>query len=164
MRIIISFLLLTFLSACGSYSFTGASISPDVKSVSIKNFPNQASLVQPRLSQLFTEQLKDKFVSQTNLSVQNGNADLNFEGSIKDYTTAPVSIQSGDVAALTRLSITVNVKFTNIKDPKQDFESSFTRYADYSSSKTLIEVEDALIKEINAQLVDDIFNKAVVNW
>jgi len=164
MRSLLNLILLIFLSSCGSYSFTGASISPDVKSVSIKNFPNQASLVQPRLSQLFTEQLKEKFVSQTSLIVQNSNGDLNFEGAITDYKTAPVSIQSGDVAALTRLSITVNVKFTNIKDPKQDFETSFTRYADYSSTKTLIEVEDALMREINSQLVDDIFNKAVVNW
>jgi hypothetical protein len=164
MKVLLKFCLLLIISGCGAYSFTGASISPDIKSVSIKNFPNQASLVQPRLSQLFTEQLKDKFVSQTSLSVQNSNADLNFEGVITDYKTAPVSIQSGDVAALTRLSITVNVKFTNVKDPKQDFETSFTRYADYSSSKTLIEVEDALIREINTQLVDDIFNKAVVNW
>ena len=164
MKTLINFFILVLLGGCGSYSFTGASISPDVKSVSIKNFPNRASLVQPRLSQLFTEQLKDKFVSQTNLSVQNSNADLNFEGAITDYTTAPVSIQSGDVAALTRLSITVNVKFTNVKDPKQDFETSFTRFADYSSSKTLIEVEETLMREINIQLVDDIFNKAVVNW
>jgi hypothetical protein len=56
------------------------------------------------------------------------------------------------------------VKFTNLKDEKQNFESSFSRYADFSSSQNLTSVEDELIRQINDQLVDDIFNKAVINW
>ena len=158
------FCCLLFTSCKINYSFTGASISPDVKTVSVQYFPNNASLVQPILSQTFTEKLKNKFVSQTNLSVIKKDADLNFEGSITDYRTQPIAIQGNETAALNRLTISISVKFNNKNNEKQNFESSFSRYADYPSSKNLSEVESSLIDQITLQLVDDIFNKAVVNW
>ena len=91
-------------------------------------------------------------------------ADLTLEGGIPGYTISPLSIQANETAAQNRLSITVNVKFTNLKDEKHNFESSFTRFADFESSQNISTVEDQLIKEINEQIIDDIFNKAVINW
>ncbi len=155
---------LLLLNGCGVYSFTGASISPDIKSISIQQFPNLAMLVQPTLSQSFTMALRDKFASQTNLNILLNNGDLNIEGEITGYTNQPVAIQGNQQAALNRLTITVKVRFTNKKNNKQDFESTFTRYRDYSSQSNLSAVENDLIKEINTDLVEDIFNKAVVNW
>lgn len=121
--------------------------------------------MQPTLSAVFTQKLKDKFLSSTSLSPSTSNADFTLEGYISDYNVVPTAIQSGtDQAALNRLTITVTVKFTNAKDPKQNFETPFSRFADFSSSKTLTEVETNLISDISNQLVDDIFNKAVINW
>ncbi len=151
-------------SSCGVYSFTGASITPGAKTVSIQYFPNRASVAQPSLSQIFTDKLRDRFVSQTSLTPLNDNGDLRFEGYISDYTVQPTAIQSSDVAALNRLSITVHVKFSNTKDEKQNFESNFTRFADFDAKKDLVTVEQSLMNDISSQLVDDIFNKAVVNW
>jgi outer membrane lipopolysaccharide assembly protein LptE/RlpB len=153
-----------FLNGCGVYSFTGASISPEVKSFSVQYFTNRASLVQPTLSQAFTEKLKERFISLANLRQVDADGDIQFEGYISDYRTSPVAIQGTETAALNRLTISVNVKFTNTKDAKQNFESTFTRYADYDSKKSLTEVELSLIDEINRQLIDDIFNKSVSNW
>src|SRR5688572_12565468 len=161
---IISLIISVFASACGVYSFTGASISPEIKTVSIDYFQNRAATVQPSLSQVFTEKMKDKFVSQTNLTLTNKGGDLHFEGSITDYFTQPTAIQGNDQAALNRLTINVKVKFINTKDEKQSFESAFSRFADYDSRKNLASVETELINEICNQLVDDIFNKAVINW
>lgn len=155
---------LLLINGCGVYSFTGASISPDIKTISIQQFPNLAMLVQPTLSQSFTMTLRDKFASQTNLNVLQNNGDLNIEGEITGYTNQPVAIQGNQQAALNRLTITVKVRFTNKKNNKQDFESTFTQYRDYSSQSNLSAVENDLIKEINTDLVEDIFNKAVVNW
>jgi outer membrane lipopolysaccharide assembly protein LptE/RlpB len=155
---------IVFLNGCGFYSFTGASISPDIKSISIQQFPNLAPLVQPTLSQVFTLALRDKFVSQSNLSLVQTNGDLNIEGEITGYSNQPIAIQGNQQAALNRLTITVKVRFFNKKDNKQDFESTFTRYRDYSSQSNLSEVESGLIEEINKDLVEDIFNKSVVNW
>ena len=147
-----------------SYSFTGASISPNVHTVSILNFPNNASLVVPTLSRTITEALKDYFTSQTNLVLIERNGDLLLDGSIIQYSVVPVAIQGNETAAMNRLTIVLNVKFTNKKDPKQNWESSFSRYQDYSSSYNLSSVQDGLITGITNLLVQDIFNKAVVNW
>lgn len=153
-----------FLKGCGVYSFTGASISPEVNSVQVNYFPNESDLVNPTLAQEFTNALKEKFSSQTSLDVLNNNGDLVFEGAIRKYTTEPVAIQGDQTAALNRLSITVFVKFTNKIEPEQSFETSFTQYREYSSNESLSAVEDGLVEEINTDLVEDIFNKSVVNW
>lgn len=153
------------LWACtASYSFTGASISPEVKTVSIDFFPNQASLAPPSVGQDFTEALKDIFLSQTNLTLVTSGGDLTFEGYISNYTANPVSIQGDETAALTRVTMTVKVIFTDNNDEKNSFESSFSSYEDFETSKSLSTVEEELIKSINEQLVQDIFNKSVTNW
>lgn len=159
------FTLLIIINGCKvNYSMSGASISPDVKTISIRYFTKTSSLGPSSLSQVFTEQLKDKFLTQTNLSITNENADLTLEGTISSYVITPQAIQANETAASNRLSITVNVKFTNLKDEKQNFETAFTRFSEYSSSENISSVEDKLILDINDQLVDDIFNKSVINW
>lgn len=163
--------LVTLLSAilmsagsCGIYSFTGASVPPEAKTISIQQFPNNAPLVQPMLSQRLTDALRDKFSSQTSLSIVPVKGDLAFEGSITDYRTQPVAITGDETAALNRLTISVKVSFTNRFDEKQNFETTFSRYEDYESSRALSEVEDQLMGEIIEALVQDIFNRSVVNW
>ncbi len=152
------------MPSCGVYSFTGASISPEVKTISVHHFPNNAPLVNSTLSQEFTQALKDKFTSQTSLTIVDKSGDLNLEGEIIGYSTKPIAIQGDETAALNRLTITVKVRFTNAFDETQNFESNFTQYRDYSSSANLSSVEDGLVLAINKDLVEDIFNKAVVNW
>ena len=157
--------LVLLLEGCRvSYSFTGASISPQVKTISIPTFPNNAQPVVATLSRNFTEALQNYFTSQTNLILVEQNGDLNLEGSITGYSVLPVAIQGNETAALNRITITVKVDFTNRVDEKQNFESNFSRYVDYPSSESLVSVQDQLIDQINEQLVQDIFNKAVVNW
>ncbi|MEC8852875.1 MAG: LptE family protein [Bacteroidota bacterium] len=155
---------LIFLSACGFYSFTGASISPDVKTVSVQYFPNHAASIEPTLSQVFTERLKDYFLEQTNLSLETELGDLNLSGEIVKYEVKPIAIQANERAAQNRLTIAVKVKFENTKDDSKNFEQNFFRYADYDSGQSLAEVEDVLIEQITNELAEDIFNKTVVNW
>ena len=158
-------LLLVSFAACKvNYSFTGAAIAEDVKTVSVKTFQNFAPLANVNYSQTFSEALKDIFISQTNLNLATTEGDLQFEGSITNYQISSVAIQGNETAAKNRLTITVNVKFTNTKDKKQNFESDFTRFADYDSSVNISSIEDELIKEINNQLTQDIFNKSVGSW
>ncbi len=161
--ILLFFAILT--ESCNiSFSFTGASISPDVKTISVQYFPNYAPIVQPILSQELTEALKDKFISQTNLQLVNGIGDLNFEGEITRYNITPIAIQANETSAQNRLTITIRVKFTNAKDSKQNFDTSFSRYNDYPSSESLDAIEEDLIKDIIEQINEDIFNKSVANW
>ncbi len=160
----IAALLWVGVSCSISYSFTGASIPVEAKTISIGYFSNQSLLVMPTLSQTFTDALKDRFVQQTPLDLIPQNGDIAIEGVISDYSSRPTAIQGNDVAALNRLTITVKVKCVNKYDDKQSFERSFSRFADYSSSQNLTSVQDALIEEIVNALTEDIFNNAVVNW
>jgi hypothetical protein len=147
-----------------SYSFSGASISPEVKTISIQYFQNRASLVQPGLSQNLTDALIDKCKAQTNLGFINGIGDVNFEGEISDYNTRPLTVAADAQAATNRFTITVRVKFTNAIDPELNFEQSFSRYEDYDSNLDLSQVEADLTEKIIELLIEDIFNKAFVNW
>jgi hypothetical protein len=116
------------------------------------------------LSQLFTSALKDKVQGQTPLTIVSRQGDYEIDGEIIGYTVSPVAIQGNETAAMNRLTITVRVRFTNKFDEKQDFEQSFSRYADYYSSQNLSSVESGLVADISDALTDDIFNKAFVNW
>ena len=160
----ILFGVVLLMGGCGVYSFTGASVPPEAKTVSIMLFPNKAPLVQPSLSQTFTNALRDKFTAQTSLSNVPRGGDLHFEGEITGYATEPVAITGEQTAALIRLKITVNVRYTSKYSEKDNFETSFSRYRDYSSTLNLSAVEGDLIIQITEELVEDIFNKAVVNW
>jgi len=163
--IILIVLSIVLLNGCKmSYSFTGASISPLVKTISIQYFQNRASLVQPGLSQYVTDALIDKCKSQTNLKFTNGIGDVNFEGEISDYNTRPLTVAADAMAAMNRFTITVKVKFTNAVDPDLSFEQTFARYEDYESNIDLSQIEKELSDKIIDLIIEDIFNKAFVNW
>lgn len=152
------------LTGCGVYSFTGASIPAEAKTVSVAYFPNNANLVQPMLSSVLTNTLRDYFMNQTSLTEVENNGDLAIEGEITDYVTAPTAITGDQTAALNRLTVTVNVRFFNKYDESKNFEQKFSQYEDYSSTLDLNSVQDELMETIVEKLCEDIFNKAVVNW
>jgi len=163
-KIILLVLFAFSLWGCGVYSFTGASIPPQATTFSVDYFPNNAPLVQPTLSQVFTDALKDKFSRQTNLKLTNGVGDLHFEGSITGYNVQPQAIGADDRAAQNRLTITIRVTFVNEYQPENDFEQNFSRFYDYDSQQSLAAIEPTAIDVIVEALVEDIFNRAVVNW
>ena len=157
--------LLLISQGCGLYSFTGASIPDEMKTVSIQFFENGAPLVVPYLSQQFTEALKERIRNQTKLSLIRTDANANFEGRITDYSIRPTAIQGNDRAGLLRLTISVNVKYTNTLKEDLGFEQTFTRSKEFSiQTRSQQAQEPELISDINAQLTEDIFNRAFANW
>lgn len=161
------FLLIVLVSSCtigkSGYTFTGADIGA-AETISIQKFPNYAPLAGPTLSQNFTEALRDKFISQTNLNLVGKNGDLRIEGTITGYDVRPMAIQGNETAALNRLTITISVKYTNTLEEKKSFETSFSRFAEFQSTVSLSTVQEQLETEVTEQLVQDIFNKSVINW
>ena len=159
------FLVASLLVGCsGGYSFTGASIPPGAKTISVKTFPNYAPTVNPQLSQKLSDDLRNMFASQTSLNVANSDGDLQIEGEIVGYATRASSLSSKDEVAMNRLTITIKVRFTNTLNEEANFEQSFSRYKDYNASRDFSSVENALVEEIVNELCEDVFNKAVVNW
>lgn len=160
-------MLLPFLLAfaCRPHvSLSGATIPPEAKTVSVGFFTNNTSLGAPSLSQRFSERLRDMVSQQTNLALTKQNGDLQFEGYISDYNVVPVAVQSNDQASQNRLTISVNVKYSNKFDAAKNFEQVFTRFKDFPTSKNISTEEPELVQEIYRQITEDVFNRAFNNW
>lgn len=162
---LVGFLGLILTSCTISYKFNGASIDyTKVKTITIKDFPNQAPLVYPPLSQVFTEALKDIYIRQTRLQLVRSNGDLELEGEITGYELTPLAVKEDAYASQTKLTITVRVRYYNRVTPEDDFEQSFSAYREFDSNQMLQNVQDALSKEIVDELIDQIYNATVANW
>lgn len=170
----ISVYLTIFLTGCGVYSFTGANISPDIKTISIQTFYDEVGTGPPNLSQLFTEKIRDYYQQNTSLSIVTNEGDLQLEGSIVGYRLTPMAprasgsqnFENTDIAALQRLTITVKVTYLNTQDDSYDFEGqNFSFYQDYDPEKEdFNSIEATLVEEIYDAIVLDIFNASVANW
>jgi hypothetical protein len=148
-----------------NYSTTGASIPAEAKTYSVQYVQNRARIVEPGLNQQFTDDLKDYIRGNSNLIMINGTGDVDFEVVIETYDpNRPVTIVAGDEAAKNRFTISVKAKFTCNVNPELDFESSFSRYLDYSSTSNFESVKADLTAEILKLLIDDIYKRAFVNW
>lgn len=153
------------MSGCKvKYSFTGASIAPEVKTFSVQQFQNNAEMVAPLLATLLTEGLTDRFIQQTRLMPVKEDGDFAFEGNITNYTSTSIAVAADEYATMNRLTITINVIFTNKIDPKSSFTRSFSRFEDYDSGIPLQTAEQSLLPNIVKQLVTDLFNASASNW
>ena len=159
-------LIAFILSACTiSYKFNGASIDyTKVKTISIKDFPNQAPLVYPPLSQQFTEGLKDIYIRQTRLNMVRDNGDLDLEGEITGYDLTQLAVKENAFASQSKLTITVKVRYSNRTNPDEDFEQTFSAYREFSNTQMLQDVQDALCSEMIKEIADQIYNATVAKW
>ena len=162
--IVVALLLSVGLSACKIYSFTGANLSPDVKSVTIDLLDNRAASAPASYAQIFTEKLKLKMVTEANLKQVNADGDLHFSGYVTAYNVSALAPTAQVQTGVNRLNITVHIEFVNATDEKDKWGQDFTRYAEFPATELLSNRESQLIEEINKQLVVDIFNKALVKW
>lgn len=163
--ILVSLVVAALAAACGIYSFTGTSIAPDVKSISIYTIENRAMKVNPALSNTLTNALQDKFRRLTKLEMLPEGGDLEISGMITNYDVTPTAVTSNEVASQNRLTITVKITFNNNLYEKESFKDrSFAAFQDYDSNMSLDAVEASLCDEIVEILVEDIFNATVANW
>jgi hypothetical protein len=148
-----------------SYSPSGSSIDYNVtKTITINDFPNQAPLVYPPLSQSFTEGLRDKYTRQTKLRTVSANGDIELEGEITGYDVAPMAIKEDAYSSMTKLTMTVRVRFTNRSNPDKDFEQNFSAFREFDSNLMLQDVQDSLNEELTKEIADQIYNATVADW
>ncbi len=160
-------LLLTItLCSCKVYTFTGASVSPDLKSISIENFINRSQNGNTAITQDLTDKLKNRLVQETPLRLVNADGDLQFKGVLTGYVVSSQAPTGGatPLGAINRLTMTVTVECINNNNDELSWSAPFSRFADYPSTTNLLQVERELWDNINRQIVDDIFNRAFVNW
>ena len=152
------------LSSCGVYNFTGTG---DIKadSFQVNYFLNEADLVEPGIERTFTIALQDLIQGQTNLSLTNSNGDLVYEGEIVKYYISPMTATSNQRAAQSRLTVAINVRFTNKNKPDDDFERQFTHFYDYNGTEQLTgALLNTALDEIYERITQDIFNASLAKW
>ena len=167
MRKIQLILLISFcfhINSCGVYTFSGADTG-NAETFQVNFFNNEASIVEPGIDRTFTLQLQDFIQNQTNLGLTNSNGDLIYEGEIVEYYIAPMTATSQDTAAQNRLTITVNVRYTNTLNHDKDFENRFSFYFDYPANQQLTgSTQQEAIDEIFSRITQDIFNESLTSW
>ncbi|MEM6766241.1 MAG: LptE family protein [Bacteroidota bacterium] len=149
-----------------TFNFTGVPAGGDdgLETIAIDLFGNQAPVVVPNLAQEFTQQLQDRFISQSRLALIASDADVNVSGSITQYRISPVAISGDERAAQNRLTIGVQVKYENMVTPEDSWDQSFSSFVDFDSDLDFISIEQEKISEIVEQLTQDIFNKSLGKW
>ena len=166
MKKYISITLVIFLTACSvSYKFSGASIDySKTKTISVSDFPNRAALVNPLLSQQFSEALRELYTRQTRLRMISSGGDMQLSGEITGYDISHMSMQSDGLAAETKLTVSVRVQYVNVAFPSKDFERTFSAYQVFPSTRMLSEVETQLCQEIIKEITESIFNATAADW
>ncbi len=150
-------------TSCGIYNFTGGSTG-QAKTFQVNFFQNKAQLVEPGMDRDFTFYLQDLINNQTNLSLTDRNGDLVYEGEITNFTISPMAANSQQQAAQNRLSVTINVRFSNVIEPEKDFEKQFSHYYDFPANLQLSAVKSNAFEEIFERIAQDIFNASLANW
>jgi hypothetical protein len=164
---LILLLLSLSLSGCGIYSFTGTTISPDIRTISISNFENPTGEGPANLTQVVTTSFKNYYRRNSNLTILQENGDLQLEGQIVSFTVTPAAIQRDgqqDIASLNRLTLGIQIRYTNTKNPEEDFNQLFSITQDFPLDQDITQLSPAIIDQMTERLVTDVFNKSVANW
>ncbi len=162
--ILIVIVALIAASCTISITMSGASIPENLRTYSVQYINNRAPLINPDLSQTLTDGLKDRIQKESRLVLSEDQADIEFSGNITSYSTKPMALKADAVSAQTRLTVGVKIKCRNYKDPKKDWEQTFSAYQDYDSENNLADVESDLVTLIVEELTQNIFNKAFADW
>ena len=161
---LIAITILFTLSGCSVYNFTGTG-KIDAKTFQVNFFPNNAELIQPGIDRTFTLTLQDLIQNQTNLNLVKNGGDLTYEGEITDYRISPMMATADIQAAQNRLTIRVNVRFTNKNKEADNFEKTFDFFFDYPAAQQLSgPTLDSAIKTIFERITQDIFNESLAKW
>jgi len=158
--------LLLLLPSCAiSYKFNGANIDySKTHTISIADFPNNAAMVNPSLSNDLSEGIRDLFQRQTRLQVLRRGGDLEIEGEIIGYDIASMAISADSYASETKLTIRIQVRFTNNVNPEESFEKTYSAYQTFDSSRLLSDVQDELCATMVTELSENIYNDTVAKW
>ena len=164
-RLIILLAAAIVVCSCSvSYSFSGTSIQPDVNTITINYIEYRALRVNPSLSNDLTEAIRNQFRRMTRLEQVDRDGDMELSGEVTGYDVTAAAVTANEVAARNKLTVTVKITFSDKKHPEEDFDKSFSAFAEYDSTNTLDAVESSLCAEIIEKLVEDIFNASVAQW
>jgi Lipopolysaccharide-assembly len=156
--------LTLILNSCGVYNFTGAK-PIDADTFQVNYFQNNAELVEPGIERTFTIKLQEILQNQTSLNLTNQGGDLLYEGEIVEYRITPMTATSDQTAAQNRLTIAINVRFSNKNKEEDNFEKRFSFFHDYPANDQMAGSRlTTALDEIFERITQDIFNESLAKW
>lgn len=167
MKSILNYLVLALslaLCSCSvKYNFTGTG-KIDAKTFQVNYFQNMADIVEPGIERTFTQKLQNTILNQTNLNLVTTNGDLLYEGEVVEYRITPMAATSTQQAAQNRMTITVNVRYSNKNKEDDNFEKRFSFFYDFDASVLPATVLNKALDEIYERITQDIFNESLAKW
>jgi len=161
---IFALLSLLIFNSCSVYNFTGTG-KIDANTFQVNYFQNNAPLIEPGIERIFTQRLQNLIQNQTNLSLTNSGGDLVYEGEIVDYRVMPTTATADIRAAQNKLTIVINVRFTNKKKEADYFEKRFSFFHDFPADEQLVGTRlSTALDEIFERITQDIFNESLAKW
>lgn len=152
------------LNSCKYYNFTGTG-KIDAETFQVNYFQNNADLVEPGIERTFTLALQEILQSQTSLNLTNQGGDLLYEGEIVEYRITPMTATADQRAAQNRLTIAVNVRFSNKNKDEDDFEKRFSFFYDYPANQQMSgNTLTTALDEIFTRITQDVFNASLAKW
>ena len=152
------------VNSCGVYNFTGAK-PVDAKTFQVNYFQNNAPLVEPGIERTFTIELQEIIQNQTNLNLVSQGGEILYEGEIVDYRITPMTATADQRAAQNRLTITINVRFSNRNKEDDNFEKRFSFFRDFDANEQLVGSQlTTALDVIFERITQDIFNESLAKW
>ena len=162
--IVFSITISLLVNSCGVYNFTGAK-PVDAKTFQVNYFQNNAQLIEPGIERTFTLELQDIIQNQTNLNLVSQGGELLYEGEIVDYRITPMTATADQRAAQNRLTISVNVRFSNRNKEDDNFEKRFSFFYDFDANQQLVGSQlTTALDVIFERITQDIFNESLAKW
>jgi hypothetical protein len=162
-RYLFIMIVVLLTQSCGIYSFSGASIPPDVKTITIKSFVNRTSNSSVTLDRIMTEEVRQKLAVESGLSLATKNGDYQIAGNILSYAIVPITPTDGTFSTKNRITLVVEVQMINNKDEKGNWTQNFTQYIEYEN-QNISTIEESLLTQLSKLIAQDVFNKMFSNW
>lgn len=157
-------LLVAGLAGCGFYSLTGATIPAHITTIAVPLAEDRSVGAPPGLDQRLTDLLIDRFAGRTRLAlVANENdADVVLYAQISRYGSQPVAVTGGEVAALNRITISVDIRYVDRVEDRERLARTFAQNESYSATDLAQEAPTA--ERVLALIADDVFTAATSDW
>lgn len=157
-------LLVVLVSLNGCYSFRGINIPEDVNTYYLENVQSSAPEAPVLLTQSLYQAFRDKIRSETKLIFNEENPDVEITTVISTFSITYVAPQPDQNVASNRLTIGITVTYKDNKNERRNWTSTFRRFADYSATANLLDVQEQLFADITEELMEDFFKKAFGDW
>lgn len=165
LRFLFAGLLFSSFISCGLYSLSGVTLPADIKTFQVDYFGYEAVLVEPGLERDFTIALQDLIQDQSRLSLTPKNGDYIYQGEITRFFIAPMTATANSTASQSRVTLEINLRFTNTKNDEESFEKKYSFFFDYDANSQLQGSTLETAKEVLfEQITQDIFNDTLAKW